>query len=81
MIDHFDTALIHFEADVRSGKAAVQVVRKNDAARSGGGVPARDSGGGALSWPWILALLGLVTARSVLRQLNSRRSQRLEGMA
>lgn len=62
MIDHFDTALTNFEADVRSGKAAVQVVRKNDAARSGGG--------GALGWPWILALLGLVVC-----------TKRNEGMA
>ena len=31
MIDHFDTALTKFEADVRSGKAPVQVVHKNDA--------------------------------------------------
>ena len=66
MIEHFDAALTKFEADVRSGNAAVKVVRKNDAGRSGGG------GGGALSWPFILALLALVTFRRVVR---------LEGMA
>jgi rhombotail lipoprotein len=54
MIEHFDAALTKFEADVRSGKAAVQVVRKNDSGHSGGG--------GALGWP-ILALLMLVTFR------------------
>lgn len=79
MIDNFDTALTRFEADVRSGKAAVQVVRKNGAGRpagSGGG-----GGGGALSWPWILALLGLVAAQPVLRQSdNFRCSRRREGM-
>lgn len=68
MIDHFDSALTHFEADVRSGKAAVQVVRKNGAVRPGGG---SNGGGGALSWPWILALLGLVIVRLVPRQLSS----------
>jgi len=61
MIEHFDAALTKFEADVRSGNAAVKVVRKNDAGRSGGG------GGGALSWPFILALLALVTFRRVAR--------------
>jgi len=59
MIEHFDAALTKFEADVRSGNAAVKVVRKNDAGRSGGG--------GALSWPFILALLALVTFRRVVR--------------
>jgi rhombotail lipoprotein len=53
MIEHFDAALTKFEGDVRSGKAAVQVVRKNDSGHSGGG--------GALGWPSILALLMLVT--------------------
>ena len=50
--------------DVRSGNAAVQVVHKNDAGRSGSG--------GALGWPFILALLALITFRRVAR---------LEGMA
>lgn len=53
MIQHFDTALTDFEADVRSGKAAVQVVRKNDSAHSGGG--------GAVGWPMLGVLLMLVT--------------------
>ena len=48
-----DTDRPKFEADVRSGKAAVQVVRKNDPGHSGGG--------GALGWPSLLALLMLVT--------------------
>jgi rhombotail lipoprotein len=61
MIEHFDAALTKFEADVRSGNAAVKVVRKNDAGRPGSG------GGGALSWPFILALLALVTFRRVVR--------------
>ena len=73
MIEHFDTALTKFEADVRSGKAAVKVVHKNQAGNgsadsSGGG----RSGGGALSWPFILSLLALVIFR---------RSVRLERMA
>jgi rhombotail lipoprotein len=58
MIEHFDAALTKFEADVRSGKAAVRVVRKNDSGHSGGG--------GALGWP-ILALLMLVTFRRHMR--------------
>jgi rhombotail lipoprotein len=64
MIEHFDAALTKFESDVRSGNAAVQVVHKNDAGRSGGG--------GALGWPFILALLALITFRRVVR---------IEGMA
>ena len=59
MIEHFDAALTKFESDVRSGNAAVQVVHKNDAGRSGGG--------GALSWPFILALLALITFRRIVR--------------
>jgi rhombotail lipoprotein len=58
MIDHFDAALTKFEADVRSGKAAVQLVRKNDSGHAGGG--------GALGWP-VLALLMLVTFRRAAR--------------
>ena len=60
MIEHFDTALTKFEADVRSGKASVQVVRKNQAERSAGGTA---GGGGALSWPLILALLAMMAFR------------------
>ncbi|MBS0418706.1 MAG: rhombotarget lipoprotein [Proteobacteria bacterium] len=78
MIDNFDIALTRFEADVRSGKAAVQVVRKNGAGRPGS---SGAGGGGALSWPWILALLGLVAARPVPRLIsNFRRRGRLKGM-
>jgi rhombotail lipoprotein len=58
VIDHFDAALTKFEADVRSGKAAVQVVRNND--------PGHAGGGGALGWP-VLALLMLVTFRRAAR--------------
>jgi rhombotail lipoprotein len=61
MIEHFDTALTKFESDVRSGNAPVQVVRKTDAGRSGGG------GGGALDWPFILVLLTLITFRRISR--------------
>ncbi len=58
MIDHFDAALTKFEADVRSGKAAVQLVRKNDSGQSGGG---------ALDWPSLVALLMLVTLHTTTR--------------
>jgi len=69
MIEHFDTALTKFEADVRSGKAAVKVVHKNpaDGGGSGGGRGAGGGGGGALSWPFILILLALVTFRRAVR--------------
>ena len=69
MIEHFDTALTKFEADVRSGKAAVKVVHKNpaDGGGSGGGRGAGGGGGGALSWPFILILLALVTLRRAVR--------------
>jgi rhombotail lipoprotein len=60
MIQRFDAALATFEADVRSGKAPVRVVRKNDAGHS--------SGGGALDWPTLLALLMMVTLHSVVRR-------------
>jgi rhombotail lipoprotein len=68
MIEHFDSALTKFEADVRSGKASVRVVRKNQAERSvGGTVGGSGGGGGALSWPLILALLGAVAFRRFLK--------------
>jgi len=60
MIEHLDAALMKFEADVRSGKAAVKLVGKNEAGHSGGG-------GGALGWPFILALLMFVTGRRRMR--------------
>lgn len=53
MIGHFDAALSAFEAEVRAGRANVRVVHKGGAA----------GGGGALTWPWLAALLGLVVAR------------------
>jgi len=60
MIQHFDAALVTFEADVRSGKAPVHVVRNNDAGHSSGG-------GGALDWPTLLALLMMVTLCRAVR--------------
>jgi rhombotail lipoprotein len=59
MIEHFDASLTEFEADVRSGKAAVSVVRKDSASRPGGG--------GALGGTTILALLMLVMIRGFMR--------------
>jgi rhombotail lipoprotein len=59
MIQHFDAALVTFEADVRSGKAPVRVVRKNEAGHS--------FGGGALDWPTLLALLMMVTLHRAVR--------------
>jgi rhombotail lipoprotein len=61
MIEHFDAALTKFEADVRSGKAPVQVVRKNDSGHASGG--GAIGGSGAMNWPSVLALLMLVTLR------------------
>jgi rhombotail lipoprotein len=55
MIDHFDTALDHFQSDVRAGKANVRVVHKSNP--TGGG------GGGALGWTWIGLLLPLALRR------------------
>ena len=51
MIQHFDAALTDFEAQVRAGHANVRVVRKDG------------SGGGAFTWPWLLALLAVAVAR------------------
>jgi rhombotail lipoprotein len=59
LIEHFDAALVHFEEDVKSGKAAVKVVRKNAFASSG----RTDSGSGALGWPEALALLLVIALR------------------
>jgi len=55
MIDHFDTALTAFEADVHAGRANVRVVDRN--------VPGSTGGGGSMD-PWAgLALLMLTAAR------------------
>jgi rhombotail lipoprotein len=56
MLDHFDSALTRFEADVRSGTAPVQVVSRN--AGSGGG-------GGALDVACLGLLLIAVARRAV----------------
>jgi hypothetical protein len=48
MIEHFDSALTAFEADVREGKANVKVVSNN-------GRPT--GGGGSMGWLLLLALL------------------------
>ena len=63
MIEQFDAALTKFEADVRSGKAAVQVVSKN--------VPGQSGGGGALGWPFIVTLLLLVSSRLRLEGMRA----------
>jgi rhombotail lipoprotein len=55
MIDHFDAALLKFEADVRSGKAPIRVESKNAAGGSGGG--------GAID----AAFIGLLLAALALR--------------
>jgi rhombotail lipoprotein len=54
MIDHFDTALTAFEADVHAGKANVRIVSNQ---RSSGG------GGGAIDWLSLLAMLSLALLR------------------
>jgi len=55
MIEHFDSALTQFEADVRAGKANVRIVSR------GGLVHTSSSGGGgAFTWGWLLALLPIV---------------------
>jgi len=55
MIEHFDTALTAFEADVHDGKANVRIVSNQ---RGTGG------GGGALDWLSLLALLPLALLRA-----------------
>lgn len=64
MIQHFDAALVTFEADVRSGKAPVRVVRNNESGHSSGG-------GGALGWPTLAALMMMVTLAGVVRRRAS----------
>jgi len=61
MIDHFDTALTQFEADVRAGKANVQIVHKNGAAGAAGG-------GGKFEWPALLALAMILAFRPAKRR-------------
>lgn len=70
MIDRFDTALTQFEADVKSGKAAVRVTRKN--AYGNAAADAGAGGGGALSWPVILTLLVLLPLRFIGRPKEMR---------
>ena len=53
MVEHFDAALNTFEAEVRAGRANVRVVHKGGS-----------GGGGALTWPWLVALLGLAALRA-----------------
>lgn len=57
MIEHFDSALTQFEADVRTGRANVRIV-----SRSGVMQTSSSGGGGAFSWEWLLALLPLPLA-------------------
>jgi rhombotail lipoprotein len=56
MIGHFDAALSAFEAEVRAGHANVRVVHK-------GAVGGGSGGAGALGWPWLAALAGLLALR------------------
>ena len=74
MIDHFDAALTRFEADVRAGKANVNIVNRGSEGRAG---PAGGGGGGggALSWVWLLALLPIVAVR-VQQQKSGRNAMR-----
>ncbi len=58
MIEHFDSALTQFEADVRTGRANVRIVSRNSLVPRGS-----SGGGGAFSWTWLLALLPLAAAR------------------
>lgn len=58
MIEHFDSALTQFEADVRAGRANVRIVNRNSFVPTGS-----SGGGGAFSWTWLLALLPLAVAR------------------
>jgi rhombotail lipoprotein len=67
MIEHFDAALTAFEAEVRAGHANVHVVHK--------GVAGTTGGGGELSWPWLVALLGFVVARVWRRAVFAVRAQ------
>ena len=61
MLDHFDSALTEFEADVRSGTAPVRVVSKNAGGGSGGG-------GGALDAAFLGQLLLALAQRAVSKR-------------
>jgi rhombotail lipoprotein len=50
MIEHFDGALSAFEDEVRAGRANVHVVHHG--------------GGGAMTWPWLVALAALLVLRA-----------------
>jgi rhombotail lipoprotein len=57
MIDHFDGALTHFEADVREGKSNVQIVSNNGKPVHGG-----SGGTGSIDWLALMFLVPLVAA-------------------
>jgi rhombotail lipoprotein len=73
MIDHFDAALVRFEGDVKSGKAEVKVVHKSAYAGSG------QSGGGAVGWPEVLALLLVLALRPMSGRMLLARLRRPSG--
>ena len=56
LIDHFDTALTQFEADVREGKANVRVTDHDGRAVSGGG--------GSFDWLWLAVLAFVLVCRA-----------------
>jgi rhombotail lipoprotein len=58
LIDHFDTALTQFEADVREGKANVNVVDHDGRTVSGGG--------GSFDWFWLAVLAFVLACRGHL---------------
>jgi rhombotail lipoprotein len=58
LIDHFDTALTQFEADVREGKANVKVIDHDGRTVSGGG--------GSFDWLWLAVLASVVACRGHL---------------
>jgi rhombotail lipoprotein len=64
LIEHFDTALVQFEADVRAGKANVRVANAGGGSAGGGG-----GGGGSLD----VASVVLLTATLALRFILSTR--------
>ena len=66
MVGNFDTALTQFESDVHAGRANVRVVARNDDDDRGGG---HFGGGGALGYLELLALVGAVALRLVVRRV------------